>query len=207
VPIHPRRKSTHENIRLSLNKHIVAEIDSQITTNPALGGYNRIGFITTAICYALDSLHEVARESDAENTPCTDIEIKHQHNVSETNTAFEPYIHAVGEDSVPRGITNFSLLGGYERWTTIRVPASILSLPVAEQLQHVPELTKNYLEEYGGQAPFFGAVTAFLYVGEFDHYEFDRDGILVSHIEEVFSRGSVSISMEDWDGDSATHDK
>ncbi len=197
MPNKPKRKTSYERpLHLSLTKEMLEEIDSAITTNPALEGYNRTGFVKCAILYALDSISECRQQSTAENKEPCHIAIPHQNNESKTNTEFASYIHVVGEDSVPRGICVFGLFGGYERWTTIQVPANILSLPVGEQLEHVPELTKPYLKEHGGHAPFFGAVTGFVYVRELDYYEMDQNGLLVGHIDKVFSRGSVSVSIE-----------
>jgi hypothetical protein len=112
---------------------------------------------------------------------------------------FSPYIHVVGEVSVPRGITLFGISGGHERWTTIRIPESILRLPLAGQLERFPELMSAYLKQYGGQCPFFGAVKGFRYVREFDYFEFDSGGILIGRVHKDFRRGVVSLSLvPDW---------
>ena len=115
--------------------------------------------------------------------------------MSQTSSVFQPYIHAVGEVNVPNGISIFGMTGGHERWTTIRIPPEILDSPLDEQLKLVPDLMANYLKEYGGKVPFFGAVTAFVLVREFDYFRFDRNGKLLGHVDEAFSRGAVSITF------------
>jgi hypothetical protein len=185
-----KREPTHETVRLRLSKELVGEIDSALT-NPALSDYSRVDFIRFAVLFALDSIYE----SSQNQVPC-DIEITNQINVPEAKTEFAPYIHAVGEVSVPRGITLFAVFGGHKRWTTIPIPATVLSLPISERLEQVPELISAYLEKYGGQVPFFGAVTAFVYVCESEYYEFDRDGLLVGHFDESYYRGLASVSSE-----------
>ena len=90
--------------------------------------------------------------------------------------SFVPYVHVVGDTTVPRGITMFGMTGGHGRWTTIHIPESILRLPIEEQLAALPELMRAYLVEYRSACPFFGMVTGFLYVRLQDYYRFKYHG-------------------------------
>ena len=115
--------------------------------------------------------------------------------MSQSNSVFQSYIHAVGDVKIPNGMSIFGMTGGHQKWTTINIPPEILNLPLDEQLKLVPDLMNRYLVEFGGKVPFFGAVTGFVFAREFDHYQFDRDGKLLGHVDEAFSRGAFSVSI------------
>jgi hypothetical protein len=111
------------------------------------------------------------------------------------DASFHNFIHVQGEKSVPDGICIFGMTGGHERWTTIRIPDTILRLPLAEQLAALPELMRAYLVEYRGACPFFGLVKSFLYVCYQDYYRFDRDCRFIERIDKPFRRGSCFVSL------------
>lgn len=108
---------------------------------------------------------------------------------------FTPYIHADGETKVPNGICLFGISGGHERWTMIRIPESIIDLPLVNQLAALPKLMKAYRRRYGGQVPFFGDLTGFRFVRCLDYYQFDRDAAFVEHVERPFRTGYVEVSL------------
>jgi hypothetical protein len=109
---------------------------------------------------------------------------------------FKPFIHVLGEVTVPNGICVFGLTGGHERWTTIKVVPSVLALPLDELLAYLPELMRGYLVEYGGNCPFFGKVTGFLYVRCMDYFQFNREGQFIEHVEKPFRRGVVTVRIK-----------
>jgi hypothetical protein len=192
----PKRKTKCQKaLRLRLTKETLDAIDNAITGIPELD-INRTGFIRSAILYALDSLRETSQESAAENKEPSDTEITKQINVPETTAEFREHVIAVGETSVPRQIILFALTGGYDKWTVIPLPAHILSFPLEERLTVLPELMNVYVKEHSGQCPFFGTLTGFRYVREYDYYEFDKDGNLVAHVDKPFCQGEVSVSIE-----------
>ncbi len=108
---------------------------------------------------------------------------------------FRPFVHVCGETRIPNGITIFGMTGGFERWNTVHVPESVWNLPLDEQLAALPEFMRGYLKEYEGQGPFFGAVTGFKFCRCLDHFQFDRDGNFVEHVERPFRRGHVEVCL------------
>jgi hypothetical protein len=110
-------------------------------------------------------------------------------------TTFVPFIHVDGELSVPNGITIFGVTGGHGRWTTVKVPPSILDQKIEVQLTTLPALMRGYLKEYDGQVPFFGEVTGFKYVRCLDYFQFDKDARFIQHVVRPFRRSPCSVSF------------
>ena len=108
---------------------------------------------------------------------------------------FIPFIHTEGEHSVPQQITFFAVSGSHRRWTTIQIPQSILSLPLQEQLERLPELMAAYKEKYEGQVPFFGKLTGFKFVRALDCFQFDADGRLLKHVQKPFRHGECWVEL------------
>jgi hypothetical protein len=109
--------------------------------------------------------------------------------------SFIPYVHAEGESTVPDGITMFGVTGGHRRWTTIRVPQTILNLPIEDQLAAVPKLMLAYRRRYDGQVPFFGKLTGFKFVRCLDYFQFDEQGQFIERIEKPFRRGTCFVRL------------
>ena len=110
-------------------------------------------------------------------------------------STFVPFVHVEGESTVPDGITMFGVTGGHRRWTTIPVPPTILNLPIEDQLAALPELMMAYRRRYDGQVPFFGRLTGFKFVRLLDHFQFDKEGVLVEHVEKPFRRGTCFVRL------------
>lgn len=108
---------------------------------------------------------------------------------------FVPFIHAEGESRVPNGITIFGISGGHRRWTTIEIPPAILELPLAEQLEALPELMTEYRRLYNGCCPFFGKLVGFKFVRLVDYFQFDAEGQFVERIDKPYRQGQVSVSF------------
>ncbi len=117
-----------------------------------------------------------------------------EHCKAEAAT-FIPFIHAEGEFSVPRQITFFALCGGHRRWTTIRLPAEVLKLPVEEQLPSLRELMLDYKRKFNGHVPFFGRLIGFKYVRLIDFFQFDAEGRLLAHLEKPFRHGECRVEL------------
>jgi hypothetical protein len=174
----------------------VVQIDDAIARVPLLEHCTRGTFVQYAVLYASDSISESYEVNPTvSNVPC-DIESTQQINVSDTTTEFREYIHVAGEVSVPKQIVIFAATGGYKVWSNIHIPAVTLALTLEQRLMALLQLMKAYPQEHNGQCRFFGAVTGFLYVREFDYYEFDKDGPLGGHVDKPFCQGVVSVSVE-----------
>jgi hypothetical protein len=107
---------------------------------------------------------------------------------------FQPFIHVDGETTRPSSITMFGVTGG--RWNLIRIPPAILDLPLAGQLSAVPDLMREYLQEYKGQCPFFGKVTGFRFVRCLDYFRFDPDGRFLERVDKPFRRAPCVVSLK-----------
>lgn len=157
-------------------------------------GFDRI-IEQIASVYPLIS-QELTAAIDATNTIKSAAAEKAFRQQCETEEpTFVPYIHALGEKTVPEGITIFGISGGHRRWTTVLIRKNILDLPLEEQLARMPELMAAYVKEYRGACPFFGKLTGFRFVRLLDYYEFDRDGVFVAHVDKPFRAGYTIVSL------------
>jgi hypothetical protein len=113
---------------------------------------------------------------------------------SEEST-FVPFIHADGETTRPSSICIFGVSGGHRRWTTIEIPKAILHLSLAEQLAALPDLMAEYRRLYNGACPFFGKLVGFKFVRLVDHFQFDKEGQFIEHIDKPYRQGQCSIKF------------
>jgi hypothetical protein len=123
------------------------------------------------------------------------VALEQERREQEKKDLFRPFIHAEGENRVPRGITIFELTGGHARWTTIQIPAAIVKLPLEEQLAKAQASIAEYRQEYKGFCPFFGKLVGFKFVRWSDCFQFDADGQLLGHVEEPFQRGEAWVEL------------
>lgn len=108
---------------------------------------------------------------------------------------FVPFIHAEGEFRIPQGICLFGITGGHDRWTTIRIPTTILELPSGEQVAKLPVLMIAYKRRYQNAVPFFGTLVGFKYARLLDYFQFDADGRLVEHVQKPFRQGECWVEF------------
>ena len=110
-------------------------------------------------------------------------------------STFVPFLHAEGEKRIPSGITMFGISGGHQRWTMIKIPPTILVLPLDDQLVALPELMERYRRRYSGCVPFFSTLVGFKFVRCLDYFQFDAEGRLVEHVERPFRLGGCWVEL------------
>ncbi len=106
-----------------------------------------------------------------------------------------PFIHAEGEFRIPQGICLFGMTGGHDRWTTIRIPTTILELLIEEQVANLPVLMMAYKRKYENKVPFFGRLVGFKFVRLLDYFQFDADGRLVEQVQKTFRHGECWVKL------------
>jgi hypothetical protein len=109
--------------------------------------------------------------------------------------SFIPFVHAMGDVTVPNGICIFGMTGGHRKWTRIEILQPVLDLPLPEQLARLPELMYRYRRKYSGLVPFFGKLTGFKFVRCLDHFNFDQGGNFIEHVNKPYRHGEVGISL------------
>jgi hypothetical protein len=110
-------------------------------------------------------------------------------------STFVPFLYAEGDKRIPSGITMFGISGGHQRWTMIKIPPTILPLPLEEQLAALPDLMLKYKRRYDGAVPFFGRLTGFKFARVLDCFQFDQDGQFIEHIEKPFRLGGCWVEL------------
>jgi hypothetical protein len=162
-------------------------------------GEGEEAMIATVAAYDPDeaaALYKAVEETAAMKAAGIDpVALERSERERKERDRFKPFIHAEGELRVPSGITMFGVSGGYERWTTIRIPAAILELPLADQLAKLPELMDQYRREHKGFCPFFGKLAGFKFVRYSDYFRFDARGQLLEHVEEPFRHGEAWVEL------------
>jgi hypothetical protein len=109
--------------------------------------------------------------------------------------SFVPFLYADGEKTVPEGICIFGMTGGHERWTMIKIPPTILALPLEDQLAALPKLMLRYRRLHHGEVPFFGRLTGFKFARLLDYFQFDAEGRLVEHVDYPFRCAPCSVEL------------
>lgn len=109
---------------------------------------------------------------------------------------FSPFIHCVGDRTIPHPITIFGVTGGHARWTTIEIPQRVLDLSLDEQLSALPPLMHEYVTRFGGHVPFCSKLRGFKLVRLVDYFVFDAKGILIGQVLEPFRPGRVEVHLE-----------
>jgi hypothetical protein len=157
-------------------------------------GYDRIlNQIATAYPNHADGLEKAVAATRAIKT--AEAEAAFLERCKTEEATFVPFVHAQGESRIPSGICIFGITGGHQRWTTIEIPKAILDLPLDDQLAAVPELMRAYERRYNGAVPFFGKLTGFKFVRLLDHFQSDKHGQFIEHVEKPFRRGTCFVQL------------
>jgi len=157
-------------------------------------GYGRIlDQISTVFPASADGLKEALAATKAIRK--AEFEVAWRACCNAEEPTFVPFLYADGEKTVPEGICFFGMTGGHERWTIIRIPPTILALPLDEQLARLPELMLGYKNQHNGAVPFFGKVVGFKFVRLLDYFQFDADGGLVGHVDYPFRCAPCSVEL------------
>ena len=90
-------------------------------------------------------------------------------------------------------MTIFAITGG--DWNLIELPEEIVNWPLAEQMPAVAGLMRTYLEEHGGQCPFFGRVTGFRLVRWHESVRFTANGEFIEVVQGRFRRAQTTLTI------------
>lgn len=143
--------------------------------------------IIGAICTAFPDESEALRKAVAETASMKVAGVDPvQLEQEKAEKAFRPFLLAVGEERVPTQITIFGVTGGFDTWQLIRVPKSMIELPLDQQLPTLRELMEAYKRKYSGNCPFFGRLVAFRFVRYRDHFLLNLNGDTIEHVEHPF---------------------
>jgi hypothetical protein len=127
----------------------------------------------------------VIKRAEADAAETERLKVEHER--------FRPFIHVEGEFDVPNGITIFAITGG--DWNLIELPQEIANLPLAEQMPALAGVMRAYLEEYGGQCPFFGRVTGFRLVQWHESVRFTVGGEFIEVVPGRFRRAQTTLTI------------
>lgn len=110
--------------------------------------------------------------------------------------SFKPYIYLCTKATRPSQITMFALTGGTRIHKMFFVPEDLPEKPWEQQVTIVKSLARSHYNLLEGVAPFFGAITGYLYCPTYDSsYEFtlggDTDAVDRGHFK--FSEASIRV--------------
>jgi hypothetical protein len=106
-----------------------------------------------------------------------DQNIKRARIDAQERAVFKPYIYLQTEATRPSQITIFALTGGTRTHKMFFVPEDLPENSWEMQINMVRRLTKAHYRLREGIAPFFGAITGYLYCPTYDSsYEFTLGG-------------------------------
>lgn len=130
------------------------------------GSYNR--FIYLNLATALDVNPLVARKL----FKLTD-KLKRNSERERLRAGFTPHLLVLNENESPAKSSLVEIFG-YERLKKIKLPPNIVTLSTEEQLKLIRETIRKHFKELAGKTAFFGKITGYKYMKDFEEPEYSR---------------------------------
>ena len=144
--------------------------------------------LITALDLDADSMHEAIDEDRLRDRQLAEDYARER---------FNPNIYIQTYATRPSQICIFAMTGGTRVHKTVDVTEEIIAKPWHEQVKVVGSLVRKHYQASDGLAPFFGAISGYLYCPTFDNsYEFTIEGESDGTDKGIFWRPEATIRVK-----------